>query len=528
LPDSKIKKMLQKIKYITAILLIAVGNSAFGFKTATDTIPISEEIHLLNFKSNLDSLVHMWYVQHTRKQDSLQLSEIIDNDSLVPDFPDSVYVERIGKIPSVVDLQYNRIVRNFINVYTKERRENLEAMLGLTDFYFPVFKEIFDIYGLPTELIYMTIVESALNPRAVSKVGATGIWQFMYGTGRMYGLTINSLVDERRDPLKSTHAAARYLKDLYNIYEDWILVIAAYNCGPGNVRKAIRRAGRKQNYWDIYYYLPRETRGHIPAYIAATYIMNYYPEHNIHPGEIDLPLITDTIMIHEDLHLNQVAEVLDIPVKMLRDLNPQYRRDIIPGNTKGFSLTLPFEYSLSFIDLQDSIFAYKDSIYFDPREKITNPTRSIYVHEPPTGKTKLYYTVKPGDNLGYIAEWYHVRASDLRYWNNIHRNLIRSGQKLAVYVPPGKAQTYKKINSMTFEEKQQSIGKGATRPEEILATTEPSDDNYIYYRIKQGDTLWEIAKKYPGVTETDLMRINNLENAKRIMPGQTIKIRKKS
>jgi membrane-bound lytic murein transglycosylase D len=520
--------MLQKIRYITAILLITAGNSAYGAETATDTIPMPEEIQVLNFESNLDSLIYLWYVQQVQQPDSIVFPVITGANSLLPDFPDSVYMERISKIPSVIDLSYNRIVRNFINVYTNERRENLEIMLGLTNFYFPVFEDIFDFYGLPTELKYMSVIESALNPRAVSKAGATGIWQFMYSTGRMYGLTINSLVDERRDPIKSTHAAARYLKDLYDIYGDWILVIAAYNCGPGNVRKAIRRAGPKKNYWDIYYYLPRETRGHIPAYIAATYLMNYYYEHNLHPRNIELPLVTDTIMINEDLHLKQVAEVLDIPIKMLRDLNPQYRMDIVPGNNKGFSLTLPFEFSLHFIDLQDSILAYKDSVYFSPHNVITNPTRSRYVPEPPTGKTKLYYTVKSGDNLGYIAEWYNVRASDLRYWNNIRRNLIRTGQKLAVYVSPDKVQEYKKINSMTFEEKQKSIGASTVRPEEILANQEPLDDSYIYYTVKYGDTLWDIAKKYPGVTETDLMKINNLKNAKRILPGQNIKIRKKS
>ncbi len=491
-----------------------------------DSLSIAEINRYTLFSSNLDSLLYLWYVQNTP---GLFTPDTVSADSVIIEFPDSVYIDRLKHIPSVVELSYNSIVRNYIRVYTGQKRENMEVMLGLADYYFPIFEQIFDQYGIPVDLKYMAVIESALNPRAVSRVGATGMWQFMYGTGRMYGLTINSLVDERRDPVRATRAAARYLKDLYDIYHDWILVIAAYNCGPGNVNKAIRRSGNKHNYWDLFYYLPRETRGYVPAFIAATYVMNYYPEHNLVPREIDLPLYTDTIMVRQELHLRQVSEVLGIPLQLLRDLNPQYRRDILPEREEGFSLTLPFNQTTRYIDYQDSILAYKDDEFFNEENRIINPTYSRYVPEPPTGKVKLTYTVKSGDNLGYIAEWYHVRLSDLRYWNNIRSNLIRAGQKLAIYVSPGNVDRYRPIDSMSFEEKQRLIGApvNTSNSSSQVIAEEDSDGEFIYYRVRSGDTIWDIARKYPGVSDSDILRLNNLRHGDKIVPGQMLKIMKK-
>lgn len=513
----------------TLCFLLMILACATGRIRADEPVKDSLKVAGMNehslFSSNLDSLLYLWVVQNT--------PGIFDPDTIpagvaIVDFPDSVYVERLKRIPSVIELSYNSIVRNYIRVYTSQKRENMEVMLGLADHYFPVFEQIFDQYGLPGELKYMAIIESALNPRAVSRVGATGIWQFMYGTGRMYGLTINSLVDERRDPVRATHAAAQYLTDLYNIYNDWVLVIAAYNCGPGNVNKAIRRSGKKRNYWDLFYYLPRETRGYVPAFIAATYVMNYYRDHGLVPREIDMPVRTDTIMVHENLHLAQVSEVMDIPLQLLRDLNPQYRRDIIPATGTGFSLTLPFNQTTRFIDLQDSILAYRHDHYFNEENRIINPTYSRYVPEPPTGKVKLTYTVKSGDNLGYIAEWYNVRVSDLRYWNNIRGNLIRAGQSLAVYVSPGDVEKYKPVNSLSFAEKQRRIGKTVASPVSGTVTSGvATETDYVYYRVRSGDTLWDIARKYPGVTDSEIMQLNNLKYGDKIVPGQMLKIMKK-
>ncbi len=483
-----------------------------------------------NFESNLDSMLNLYYIQQAISDTFLE--EVVTDS--IPDFPDSVYIARLAAIPTIINLSFNRIVKNYIDSYTKKRRKSVEVMLGLSEYYFPIFDEIFDYYDIPNEMKYMSIIESALNPRAYSRARAVGLWQFMYGTGRVYGLEINSLVDERRDPIKSTYAAARYSHDLYNIYKDWILVIAAYNCGPGNVNRAIRRAGGKTDYWDIYYYLPRETRGHVPAFIAATYLMNYYSEHNLVPAEVDIPAKADTLLIKDRLHLGQISEVLGIPLKQLQDLNPQYRYDIIPAGDKTYSLCLPEEYILSFIDYEDSIFAYKDSVFFDASKYTVSPathTHTAYIPEAPgSDYVKLTYTVKSGDNLGYISEWYNVRISDLRYWNDIRRNIIRSGQKLTIYKHKNQAAKYREIDNLTFAQKQARIGKPVSTAASAENNTNVSDlgGEYIMYTVKSGDTLWDIAKKFPGVTDTDIMRLNNITDANKIKPGQTLKIKPKS
>ena len=483
----------------------------------------------LNFDENLDSLLNLYYVGQALANDP----EFWNNntDSLVPTFTDSVYIERLKKIPTVIDLTYNSVVRRYIDVYTKQKRGSVGVMLGLSQYYFPLFDEVFDYYDIPNEMKYMSIIESALNPRAYSRTRAVGLWQFMYGTGRLYGLTVNSLVDERRDPIKSTHAAARFVKDLYAIYNDWILVVAAYNCGPGNVNKAIRRSGGKRNYWDIYYYLPRETRGHVPAFIAATYMMNYYKEHKLKPVPVSFPITSDTIMLTRNLHLSQVSEVLGIPLQLLRDMNPQYRTDIIPASGKPMPLRLPLEQTAKFIDFEEDIFAYKDSVFFNNEKIITSPTTmdSRGFEEPPAGNyAKLTYTVKEGDNLGFVSMWYNVRISDIRYWNNIRQNTIRSGQKLAIYVPRNNVSKYQDINTLSFREKQARIGKTVTVPAEKPAQTVTSGQGYVIYTVKQGDTIWDIMKKYPGVTEAEIKNLNNLSDVSKIKPGQELKIKPKS
>lgn len=474
--------------------------------------------------TNLDSLINLWYIKNTIKTDYNSLK--YDSLAYIPEFTDSIYVERLQNIPSIIELSYNKIVRNYIHVYTKQRRENVGAMIGYADYYFPKIEEIFESYEIPTELKYLAIIESALNPRAVSRVGATGMWQFMYGTARMYDLTVNSFVDDRRDPIKSAHAAALFIKDLYSMFNDWTLVIAAYNCGPGNVNKAIRRSGGKRDFWQIYYRLPRETRGYVPAYIAATYTFNYYKEHGISPIYPEIPIATDTIMISDNLHLQQVSEVLHIPLKALRDLNPQYKQDIIPGKGTSLSLTIPLEYTGRFIDFKDSILAYKDSVFFNADNTIKNPQHSYYIPQAPTNREKLIYTVKSGDNLGFISEWYNVRLSDLRYWNNIHGNMIRVGQKLNIYVPQGTASKYADLNTLSFDAKQRRIGKTTSAVSTEVKPTQVTGE-FIYYKVRSGDTLWEIAKQYPGITETDIMKLNNMTSGKSLKAGQMIKIKPK-
>ncbi|MEA3462406.1 MAG: LysM peptidoglycan-binding domain-containing protein [Bacteroidota bacterium] len=523
--------------------LVATLPGLFFFTTEAqsqeaDTIPVELE---LRTGDNLDSLLNLWYVNQSLE--TATDDYLAEADTLMPDFSDSVYMQRLAEIPSVVDLTYNRIVKNYINVYSRKRREQVRIMLGLSDYYFPAFEEIFDLYGVPYEIKYLSVIESALNPRAVSRVGAVGAWQFMYSTGKYYGLTINSLVDERRDPIAATHAAARFLADLHEIYHDWTLALAAYNCGPGNVNKAIRRSGGRRDFWDIYYFLPRETRGYVPAFIAATYVMNYHEEHLITRAPHALPLASDTLMVYEPVHLKQVAEVLDIPIGLLRDINPQYRVDIVPGTAKqGYAIAVPQEQVAAFIDLQDTIFAYKDSVFFDPGKKVASPQRytaSYRVDLPEDKYDKLSYTVKSGDNVGFIADWYDVRASDLRYWNNISRNLIRVGQKLVIYKPKGKSARYTKLDDMSFSEKQQFAGRAVSSGSisSVSASTSssaPGSDagpqegvEYITYRVREGDSLWLIARKYPGVSETDITRLNNISNASKIKPGQLLKIKPK-
>ncbi len=399
------------------------------------------------------------------------------------------------------------------------------------DYYFPMIENIFDSYGLPAEFKYLAIIESALNPNAVNRrSGATGMWQFMYSTGRQYGLTINSVIDERRDPVKSTHAAARFISDLYSIYNDWVLVIAAYDCGPGNVNKAIRRSGNKKDYWDIYYRLPRETRGYIPQYVAAAYSVNYYAEHNLQPLPVNIPISTDTIMVNKDIHLTQIAEVMGIPIEELRALNPQYRTGLVPGSSRPMSLTLPMNHLTDFIDMHDTIRSYKSEIYLNKSTRIADPTHSSYVTADVKGKTKQLYTVRDGDNLGFISGWYHVPVSDLRYWNNLYRNTIRVGQRLAVYVDPARSEYYSRINLMTFEEKQGMIGR--TIPTNTLTASGTqdfeTDGEFITYTVRSGDTIWDIVKMYDDVTTSQVLNLNNITDPEKIKVGQKLKIKRKS
>lgn len=489
-----------------------------------DTIIIRSDTSQEIISLNLDSLVNIWYISKLIEENQLTA---YDAPPLV-EFPDSVYRERLKAIQSLVNLPYNSIVRNHIHVYTGRKRDRFEIMLGLREYYFPMIEDIFDSYGLPTELKYMAVIESALNPNAVSRVGATGMWQFMYSTGRQYGLTINSIVDERRDPVKATHAAARYIKDLYRVYKDWGLVIAAYNCGPGNVNKAIRRSGNRKDYWEIYYRLPRETRGYLPGYIAATYAMTYFKEHNIKPVKVTFPLVTDTIMVTYDIHLQQISEVLSVPYDELRTLNPQYRAGIIPGSSMPMPLTLPLIKTGEFITLQDSIASYRADHYLKPQTQTASPTRSTYIPPDIKGKAKLIYTVKEGDNLGYIASWYNVGLSNIRYWNNIYRNTIRIGQNITVFVDPSRKDYYDAVNSLSFEEKQKRIGKTVTASTQTPEAKVQQNGDYIYHTVRSGDTVWDIAKKYDGVTVSEILSLNGMNSSGKLAVGQKIKIKRKS
>lgn len=332
-------------------------------------VPIEDEISVVDKQGNtefidfpeamtynLDSLMSLYM---SKKYLSMPGDCEMKNEN--PVFTPEEYIDRLRRMPTVMEMGYNDIVQRFIDRYMARLRHSVSYMLGATNFYVPIFEEALEAYQVPLELKYLPVIESALNPRAVSRVGATGLWQFMLGTGKQYGLEVNSLVDERRDPVRSSYAAARYLRDLYRIFGDWNLVIAAYNCGPGNINKAIHRSGGEKDYWRLYPYLPAETRGYVPAFIAANYAMTYYCEHGICPMSTKLPLETDTVVVDRDVHLEQIAKVLDLDIEMLRSLNPQYRRDIVPGATKKYAIRLPMADTGRFIDMQDSIYSYRAS-----------------------------------------------------------------------------------------------------------------------------------------------------------------------
>ena len=374
-----------------------------------------------------------------------------------PTFSREEYIERLRRMPTVMEMAYNDVVQQFIDRYSGRLRHSVSVMLGASNFYMPIFEEALEAYEIPLELRYLPIIESALNPKAVSRVGATGLWQFMLATGRQYGLEVNSLVDERRDPTKASYAAARYLRDLYRVFGDWNLVIAAYNCGPGNVDKAIHRAqaalkdstvSNAKDYWHIYPYLPRETRGYVPAFIAANYIMTYYSQHNICPLRTRLPQKTDTIVVNRDLHLAQVAGVLGVDIDMLRSLNPQYRRDIVPGQTKPSALKLPLSDVSRFIDNEDSIYAYNaaelltkrsevainDNVpTFTSKRKTTTRSRRTARRGRSTASRKSSgVTVRRGDTLSAIAKRNGTTVAKLRKLNGIRGNNIQAGKKIRV------------------------------------------------------------------------------------------------
>ncbi len=371
--------------------------------------------------------------------------------------PDSVFIERMQQLPYVVELPYNTIVRRYILRYLYHSPKLVAGLLQKEQYYMPIFQDILSQYDLPYELAYLPVIESALNPNARSYMGAVGLWQFMPATGKKYGLEINSLVDERRDPIKSTHAAAKFMNALYEVFKDWNLVIAAYNCGPGNVNKAIYRAGGKRDFWSIYPFLPKETRAYLPLYIAAVYSMNFAAYHGISAKEDPLFVVdsipadsvlfpeltnlttselvpTDTIVTSQRIHLLQVAEILDIPLPLLRQLNPQYARDIVPGN-KEYAICLPMDKSGAFIENQEQILAHKANELLHNRRTEIDLWQKTSVNGAYTVNGVTYYKIKEGDTLGGIAAKFRVSVKNLKAWNGLTSDMIRAGKTLKILAP---------------------------------------------------------------------------------------------
>ncbi len=479
--------------------------------------------------ANYDSLLHNFYMQqyaqsannHRNRKASQAYAEF-DN------IPDSVFIHRLQQLHMVVPMTYNSDVRAYIKLYVRVMSHRLDAMLSLSEYYFPLFEETLDRYKVPEELKYLTIVESALNPQATSRAGAAGLWQFIYSTGKYYNLEINSLVDERRDPYKSTVAAARLLRSLYDIYHDWHLVMAAYNCGPGNVNKAIARSG-KHSFWEIYPYLPRETRSYVPAFIGATYVMNYYQEHGMTAGRYELPLRTDTIHLHKDVHFAVVHKFTGIPMVQLRQLNPQFRADIVPASSRDYAICLPSNRSSLFLKYEDTI--YKVS-------KDTIAKRSAYVPAATSSAgTIVYHKVKKGETWNSIAAKYGVSVNSLRRWNGKSRkSTLKVGTRLKVYLhnkedkssasaSDNKRSANESTNVATNTNKTTTTKPTTTKTttKTTQKTTKQQTNKASYYKVKKGDTLGKIAAKN-NTTVAQIKKLNNMKSDV-IREGQQLRVK---
>jgi peptidoglycan lytic transglycosylase D len=494
---------------LSIILILLLAGQSFAQKKAKkdSTLNMIADDPVL---ATIDSMMASGYFESLGFNDNISALNVNNyrKDS-VPTFDSATYALRLEKLNanSPFSLVYNNYVKDFIRLYAKRRKKTTGRMLGLTPIYFPIFEQNLDKYNIPLELKYLAIVESALNPKARSRVGATGLWQFMYPTGKMFGLEVTSYYDERSDVYKSTDAACRYFKHLYKMYNDWDLVLAAYNSGPGNVNKAIRRSGGKTSYWEIRPFLPRETRGYVPAFIAVNYVMNYAAEHNIYPIKPDISCFkVDTVGVKDHLSFAQISESLDIPIEYIEYLNPTYKQNFIPNTGKANTLCLPVEKVGDFLTNEKAIYAHKtaqdikDSIAVSQNKPITSAKKG----------NAIVYRVKSGDVLGAIAQRYHCRVSQIKDWNNLYSDRLKIGQKLYIYAKPSYISQNKKKAKVDAEKAKPKTS---------------SDGKYLYYTIKNGDNLWDIANKYDGVSVEQLQKLNKGVNFKNLKLGTKLKIK---
>ena len=501
------------LKYLLISLLISLYSVCSYSQATPDKLTVGDTTLVVptEVSNSLDFMLQSWAVRHAAKSNC-------PTGEIPPLVSDSICKLRLSKLPYLMEMPYNSTVRSYIDLYTLKKRRQMESMLGLSEYYFPVFEQVLGANNLPLELKYLSIIESALNTTIVSRMGAAGLWQLMIATGKMYGLEINSLVDERLSPAKATNAAAHFMKDLHSIYGDWNLVIAAYNCGPGNVNKAIRKAGGKRDYWAIYPYLPRETRGYVPIFIAANYSLHYAREHNLCSANVNMPAITDTIMVRKRLHLSQVASVLRLPLELVRLLNPQYRKDIIPGNTKPYALCLPLKYVTLFMEMQDTIYAYKaDSLINNRRGEIEIIENSKHSgQENAGGKVKLHKVLK-GQTLKSIAAKYGISVSKLKAWNGIKGDKAKVGTLLQVtkYNAEGAIEPTKEQIKPAVDEKKATLDEPELKP---IVSELPK-----IHTVIAGQSLFSIANFY-GVTVENLKQWNGLKDAQ-VKVGDHLKIR---
>lgn len=544
--------MTKRILYIAlaaaSILPATAPARAEEAKTVLDlksSITDSNIIYPESYEIDTHKMLEGWYLKNYTATDDRYRNQGDVNVS------DATIRDRLSKLNTVIELPFNQIVRSYIDRYTERGRAAVSAMLGLSIYYMPIFEQALEANGLPLELKYLPVIESGLNPNAVSKHGATGLWQFMLATGKGMDLEISSLVDERRDPYASSEKAAKYLKDLYATYNDWSLAIAAYNCGPGTVNKAIRRAGGEpgsHDFWSIYYYLPAETRGYVPMFIAANYVMNYYQYHNISPVLATKPLVTDTLMISKRVHFNQISKVLDIPTDELRVLNPQFRADIIPGRPdRMYTLVLPSQQVHAYIMSEEAILAYEADRYTQRTEATPGeqpggdmaaeiesdvtpesddtPLEPAPVQDTPPvrkangpGRKATTHKVEPGETLASIARQHGVSVSEIKQWNNLTRNSVRTGQMLRVTADSAASDAPRSTTRQNNASKDNTRGKSQNKKD----NARKQQPKATSHSVRSGENLTTIAKKY-GVTVEELKKANNLRSDE-LHPGDNLKV----
>ena len=456
---------------LTTVTLTATPREKNNILSLKNTITDDDIVFPESFDADVHKMMTNWYLQNYAVLDA-----DVENKSY-GEVGEETYIRRLAAIPSVIEMPYNQVVRKHIERYVYRSRTLVEEMLGMSLYYMPIFEQALEKEGLPLELKYLPIVESALDPNAVSRVGAAGLWQFMIGTGKGLGLEVNSLVDERRDPYRSSAMAAKYLKNLYQIYNDWSLAIAAYNCGPGNVNKALHRNGGTGDFWDIYEYLPRETRGYVPAFIAANYAMTYYKQHNISPSLARKPLITDTVSVNRRIHFAQIAQVLNIPIEEIRTFNPQYRADVIPGDNHPYTLVLPSQQIYSFIMSEDSIDNYRDDLY--AHRSIVEPGGQVstieeYVNGQSASTPQTYtHKVGRGETLSTIAAKYGMTTEELMSLNNMSSERVRRGDNLKVLAPVH--------NNASADNEDFGINNTSSSPNEDLAMNDDTESEQAQF-----------------------------------------------
>ena len=505
------------MKNLYGVILISLALFS-GALYAQDATPVDDSYDPI--AANLDSLVTLNYIQRVNFATAGVTGDFKPED--IPSYSDEVYRSRMAKIQSPIMLSFNPQVREYIDLYSIKKRQLAARVMGLANYYFPMFEEALDKNGLPLELKYLAIVESALNPTAVSRCGATGIWQFMLGTGKLYGLKVNSYIDERRDPVKATYAACEYFKNMYDIYKDWLLVIAAYNCGPGNVNKAIVRSGGKTTFWEISPYLPKETRGYVPAFVAVTYLMHYTSEHNLNPVP---PVISyyeaDTVYVDQKVSFKEISSAIDVPVEMIQYLNPIYKRQVIPDGDDSYVLRLPVNKIACYLNACDKIFPPglgRETAFASGDDGSVDPTLFV------SHTVKKYHTVKKRETLASIASKYHCSAGDIKRWNKMKGNKLSRGQKLMVY-----ATVYEKAekpDTTRADSKTDSLKPPAAADtiKKTDASPQGSAVKIIQHVVVRGDTLWNIAQRYDGMTVEKLKELNGIRNANELKPGTRLKV----